>query len=143
MNTTSYNSTIAFRCYLLPDNLIFAPQCFSHFITKCFRTGQTWAYRRTQQPVPKTEVQVWSKYWPFPNHAGQANGSSKEEKPACFILTQFERTLHLPAKDCKDQSQDACYPGKYLPFVIKRFCVASNLRSPSKKTSNCETPIGQ
>lgn len=44
--------------------------------------------------------------------------SFKEEKPACFILTKFERTLHLPATDCKDQSQDACYPSKYLPFLM-------------------------
>ena len=75
-----------------------------------------------------------AKYWPIPNHAQQANASSKEEKSACFILTQFERTLHLPAKNCKDQSQDACYPGKYLPLVIKWFCVAPDLQFPSIRT---------
>lgn len=75
-----------------------------------------------------------AKYWPFPNHAQQANASSKEEKPACFILTLFERTLHFAAKNCKDQSQDAYYPGKYLPFVIKWFCVASDLQFPSLST---------
>lgn len=153
LNTTAYNSTIAFRNYLFltarflhtfHHKVFWNRICIQPADSSRVHTTKVYNTLATKIPGPKAESKFraisdpskpeQAKYWPFPNHGQQANASSKEEKPACFILTQFERTLHLPAKNCKDQSQDACYPGKYLPLVIKWFCVASDLQFPSIST---------